>query len=362
MKHALLGRLVQVRSVPAQVIVLAALASYGALILAVLQGLPLWARVLAMLLPWLPVFAGEMVWTYRHYGWLALFYVLVVTQVGHFFEHVAQVVQIHALGLKGANARGVFGALDIEWVHFLWNSWIILAVVALLASRFRRNPWLWATLAIAGWHELEHAYIMSVYLSTGKAGTPGLLAQGGAIAGGLPLSRPDLHFLYNLIETTPLLLAFAYQLRRTYDEWLAQAFPHLPEERLVDMTDRVQSVRFSAGETVVRQGDPADRMYIIVRGRVAIARQSVGDDGRPGREVEVGTLGPGQVFGEIGLLANTPRTASVRAATALELLAVDRETFRALLEHSEATAADLQELSRRRLSATSAVLMGDPAR
>jgi hypothetical protein len=266
MKTALVRRLVQVRSVPAHVIVFAALASYGALILATLQGLPLWARVLVMLLPWLPVFAGELLWTYRHYGWLALLYVLVATQVGHFFEHVAQVVQLHALGLKGANARGIFGALDIEWVHFLWNSWIILAVVALLAFRFRRNPWLWVTLAIAGWHELEHAYIMSVYLSTGKAGTPGLLAQGGLLGGGLPLSRPDLHFLYNPIETTPLLLAFAYQLRRTYDEWLAQAFPHLPEEHLVDMTNRVESVRFAAGETVVRQGDPADRLYIIVRG------------------------------------------------------------------------------------------------
>jgi hypothetical protein len=43
---------------------------------------------------------------------------------------------------------------------------------------------------------------------------PGLLAQGGAIAGGLPISRPDLHFLYNLVETVPLILGFLWQVQR----------------------------------------------------------------------------------------------------------------------------------------------------
>ena len=58
-------------------------------------------------------------------------------------------------------------------------------------------------------------YILSVYLTTGLSGTPGLLSQGGAILGGLPLSRPDLHFIYNLIETIPLILAFLQQVQRT---------------------------------------------------------------------------------------------------------------------------------------------------
>jgi hypothetical protein len=50
-------------------------------------------------------------------------------------------------------------------------------------------------------------------LQTGVAGLPGLLAQGGAVVGGLPISRPDLHFLYNLIETVPLVLGFFQQVR-----------------------------------------------------------------------------------------------------------------------------------------------------
>lgn len=185
----MMKRILTVRSVPGHVVALTALASFGGQVLAVLQGWPLWAIALAMLLPWVPIFAFEMVWTYRHYQWLALFYVLVVTQGGHFIEHVVQMTQIHVLGLKGLDARGVFGALDIEWVHFTWNTWVIIAVLLLL-YRFRANPWLWLTAIIAGWHEIEHILIMSVYLATAKAGTPGFLSKGGLIGAGSPWCVP----------------------------------------------------------------------------------------------------------------------------------------------------------------------------
>jgi len=215
MNATLVRRIVTIHDVPPHILVLTAFASYTGQILASLQRWPLWAVVLATLAPWIPVFAREIVWTYRHYHWLALFYVLVVTQTGHFLEHVAQVVQIHGLGLTGAQARGVFGALDIEVVHFVWNTWVVIAVLILLVP-FRRNPWMWPTLAITAWHAVEHFYIMSVYLSTGVSGTPGLLARGGLIGGGLPLLRPDLHFFYNLVETLPLIAAFVYQCAACY--------------------------------------------------------------------------------------------------------------------------------------------------
>ncbi len=336
-----------IHTVPSHIVVLTALASYAGQVIAALQAWPPWAIVLATLIPWVPIFTVEMVWTYRHYHWLALFYVLVITQGGHFLEHVAQMVQIH-LHLQGADARGIFGALDIEWVHFIWNTWVIIAVILLL-RHFSRNPWLWLTLLLAGWHEMEHAYIMSVYLATGRAGTPGLLSQGGAIGGGLPLVRPDLHFFYNLFETLPLLMAFVYQLKHSYDEWLAKAFPHLSEELLTQTTSQLESMSFAAGETVVEQGGGADRFYIITRGQVNVTRED-----QDGRQVELATLGPGQFFGEIGLLAHTPRTATVRAWTPLEVLALNREAFRQMVRSSEATAEDLAQVARERLGTTSA--------
>jgi hypothetical protein len=199
--------------IPLRTLALTTLVSYIALALATLQGWPLWAVTLAALTPWAPLFALATQRTARLDAWLALFLVLAVSQTGHLFEHAAQMVQIHVLGLTGKQASGVFGALNIEWVHLIWNAWVLLAVVALLAH-YRHNGWLRLAVLLAAWHMIEHVYIMSVFMRTGTAGTPGLLADGGAIVGGLPLNRPDLHFLYNLAETAPLLIAFFVEARR----------------------------------------------------------------------------------------------------------------------------------------------------
>jgi hypothetical protein len=199
------------------------LASLGGLVFTTLQGWSLWTVGTAVVLPWLPVFVRDLAWIYKRYAWLALFYALVVTQGGHCLEHIVQMVQIHVLGLTGANARGVFGVLDIEVVHLVWNAWVMLAVVLLL-WRYRDNGALRLTALLAGWHTIEHAYIFSVYLSTGLSGTPGLLAQGGALFGGLPISRADLHCLYNLIESAPLFVAFFGQVRRSARRSAARPF------------------------------------------------------------------------------------------------------------------------------------------
>src|SRR5207245_7205851 len=89
---------------------------------------------------------------------LALFFVLVVTQSAHFIEHAAQMVQIHLLGLHGPQASGIFGMLNTEWVHFLWNSWVLILSTFLMFF-FRKNVWLWMLFIFAIWHEIEHIFI-----------------------------------------------------------------------------------------------------------------------------------------------------------------------------------------------------------
>ena len=143
--------------------------------------------------------------------WLALFSFVLLSQTAHLLEHVAQMVQIHALGLTGAAARGIVGQLDIEWVHFVWNAGVVIALAVLLLH-YRANRWLVIATAIASWHLVEHDVIMQNFLATGIAGSPGLLASGGLIRGGLPLTRPDLHFLYNIVETAAILVAYLTQL------------------------------------------------------------------------------------------------------------------------------------------------------
>lgn len=178
------------------------------------QAAPIWLVGAIGLAPWLPLLGRAVVLTRRRAdAWLALYLALGLTQAGHVGEHIVQVAQLRLFGLTGEHAHGVFGALDIEWVHFAWNAWILIAV-GLLLGRFRNNILLWLTLPLAAWHLGEHVVLMAIYLATGLQGSPGLLASDGLLGGGLPLARPELHLLYNLAETAPLLVGLAWQWRR----------------------------------------------------------------------------------------------------------------------------------------------------
>lgn len=144
--------------------------------------------------------------------WMAAFTLLVLAQTGHFLEHVAQMIQLHAWDLSGADARGIVGQLDIEWVHFVWNA-LVVGLLGALLLHGRSNRWLVVACLVAAWHLIEHDVIMMSFLATGIPGSPGLLASGGSVGGGLPLSRPDLHFLYNAVELAAIGFAYRWQLR-----------------------------------------------------------------------------------------------------------------------------------------------------
>jgi len=145
--------------------------------------------------------------------WIALLGFLAVSQTAHLLEHVAQMVQIHVLHLVGPSAHGIVGQLNIAWVHFIWNALVLVTLLVLL-PRFATNPWLIAVTPLAAWHFVEHSVMIATYIQTGVSGTPGLLSSGGLLFGGLPIARPDLHFLYNLVETAPLLIAWLVEIRR----------------------------------------------------------------------------------------------------------------------------------------------------
>ncbi|MGH2830177.1 MAG: hypothetical protein ACRDJM_06815 [Actinomycetota bacterium] len=214
MSTPLVRAVITVRAMPARAVVITAMASVTALAFGSARAWPAWALAGATLAPWLPVFTLGTARTYRNDGYLALFYVLAVTQTAHWLEHVAQVSQLHLLDKTGPAARGIFGALDIEWVHFTWNAIVFVAALVLL-QRFRQNAWLWVLAGIATWHIAEHSFMIMEYLRQGKPGHPGFLSKGGILGGGLPLVRPDLHFFYNLIETVPLVGGLFWQLRRS---------------------------------------------------------------------------------------------------------------------------------------------------
>jgi alkyl hydroperoxide reductase subunit AhpC len=127
------------------------------------------------------------------------------------------------------------------------------------------------------------------------------------------------------------------------DDWLEKVFPNLADPVLDSLAEEAGKVSLRAGQTIVEEGDAADRFYVIVSGEVVITRR-----GGDGREVQLARLGPGQFFGEVGILAETRRTATVRAAGDVELLALDWRTFQSVLEQSDDTSRDFAEIVRER--------------
>jgi CRP-like cAMP-binding protein len=94
-------------------------------------------------------------------------------------------------------------------------------------------------------------------------------------------------------------------------------FAHLAPGQLAELLDLGEWVNVPPGEAVVRQGEPGDAFYAVASGQVEV----VEDD----RMVNV--LGPGSYFGEVALLLDVPRTATVRARTAVRAYRLERAGF-----------------------------------
>ena len=121
-------------------------------------------------------------------------------------------------------------------------------------------------------------------------------------------------------------------------------FGRVSEGDLEELATHLIERRFPKNATVVEEGLPGDYMYIIREGRVSVSKLS--DDGR---EKILEFLEAGDFFGEMSLLDNAPRSASVRALTETRILALSRADFLAVLKRSPGLAmAVIQELTRRR--------------
>jgi MFS family permease len=113
-------------------------------------------------------------------------------------------------------------------------------------------------------------------------------------------------------------------------------FVSAPRPTLEKLAAACEDMNAPAGTVLVRQGDPADAFYVLLEGEAQVTAR-----GESSIEQRLRTLGPGDYFGEIGLLESIPRTATVTSLTPCGLYRMDGASFLDALTNSAATTAFL---------------------
>ena len=120
-------------------------------------------------------------------------------------------------------------------------------------------------------------------------------------------------------------------------------FTTISEEQLRMLTTMVTRRSANRNTTIMSSGDATDSLYIVLSGRLKVMMSD-----SEGKEVILAILGPGEFFGEMGLIDDEPRSASVVTIEPCELLSIAKRDFkRVLTENSEMAMAVMRGLVRR---------------
>ena len=113
-----------------------------------------------------------------------------------------------------------------------------------------------------------------------------------------------------------------------------QLFGKLNNQELIKLSRICQKVNYQAGNIIFHAGDPGDALYIIWEGMVEVLKPGTEDE----PEEMVSELGPQEIFGEMALFENLPRSAAIRAKNDTHLLRVPSEYFDKLLKEDNVIA------------------------
>jgi len=128
-------------------------------------------------------------------------------------------------------------------------------------------------------------------------------------------------------------------------------FAGLPEADLSRLCRIAREVTASEGTLLMEEGTPGDGLYVVLEGEVEVTKLEAG------RELLLARRGRGEVLGEMSLLADTPRSATVRAACDSVLLVIPGPEFQELLQGSASASAAILRTVAGRLRSTEALLM-----
>ncbi len=131
------------------------------------------------------------------------------------------------------------------------------------------------------------------------------------------------------------------------DDWLvtllqSDLFTRVPPSNVQTLLDTLESIDVTAGQDIVRQGEPGDYYYVVQSGHCEVVRA-----GARGRPIKLAELGPGDTFGEEALVSDATRNATVRMLSDGALARLTKEDFARLIKAPLLDAVDLAEAERR---------------
>ncbi|EDV27847.1 uncharacterized protein TRIADDRAFT_37279 [Trichoplax adhaerens] len=126
-----------------------------------------------------------------------------------------------------------------------------------------------------------------------------------------------------------ILMGSTMRKRKLYESFLEKVsiLESLDQWERLTVADSLEPAQFEENEIVIQQGDPGEDFFIILEGKAVVLQRKPGDT----EYVEVGELGPSDYFGEIALLLKRPRAATVKAASTLKCVKLDRARFERVL-------------------------------
>jgi CRP-like cAMP-binding protein/Fe-S-cluster-containing dehydrogenase component len=158
-----------------------------------------------------------------------------------------------------------------------------------------------------------------------------------------------LEMLRNVLDILLKNKTFRAELERKYRQRALEThlrsvpvFSAMPADFVDYLRDRVELIRFSPGEVIVRQGDSADAFYLVRLGFVKVSQR------HPGGDMILTYLGRGGYFGEMGLLGGGARTATCTALDHVDVVKIHGEDFHLMLSRFPEIRAGLEQVARDR--------------
>ena len=135
---------------------------------------------------------------------------------------------------------------------------------------------------------------------------------------------------------------------------ITPVFEGVPPDARMALADKFRLQTYERGSEIVKEGESGDVFYLIRSGRVKISTRGMRNQGE---SVELGTMGEGAFFGEVSLLTDKPRTATVVAEDALELMELTRADFKSIVADHPSVLKVVEAYQKQRVQDTIKTLM-----